>query len=105
MPQRVSLPLQGFCQKRDTMARSSNCWAMLMRACGGISNARSSSRPRRPVGESGENSLSMQNSLRCVLPVTSIRMLRSVRSTSQGGMSWPWVWRFFSISCSAISSS
>jgi hypothetical protein len=38
---------------------------------------------------SGEYSLSMQNSLRWVLPVTSTRMLRSVRSTSQGGMSCP----------------
>jgi hypothetical protein len=48
-----------------------------MRACGGISKARSSSRPRRPVGPSGEYSLSMQNSLRWVLPVTSISRLRS----------------------------
>ena len=60
-----------------------------MWAWGGISKARSSSRPRRPVLLSGENILSMLNSLRCVLPVTSTNMLRSVRSTSQGGMSWP----------------
>ena len=47
----------------------------------------------------------MQNSLRWVLPVTSTRMLRSVRSTIQGGMSSPWISRLRSISRSAISSS
>ena len=56
-----------------------------MRACGGISNARISSRPSLPAGPSGEYSLSMQNSARCVLPVTSISRLRSSRSTSHGG--------------------
>ncbi len=56
-----------------------------MRACGGISKARISSNPSRPVGPSGEYILSMQNSVRCVLPVTSIRILRNSRSTSQGG--------------------
>ncbi|MNF16161.1 hypothetical protein D3C80_2190660 [compost metagenome] len=60
-----------------------------MWAWGGISNARSSKRPRRPVLLSGEYILSMENSLRWVLPVTSTRMLRSVRSTTQGGMSCP----------------
>jgi len=34
------------------------------------------SRPWRPEALSGEKSLSMQNSARCVLPVTSVRMLR-----------------------------
>ena len=58
-----------------------------MRACGGISKARISSRPSRPVGPSGEYSLSMQNSARWVLPVTSISRLRSSRSISHGGAS------------------
>ena len=57
-----------------------------MRQCGGISKARSSSRPRRPAAVSGENSLSMQNSARWVLPVTSTSRLRNTRSTSQGGV-------------------
>ena len=56
-----------------------------MRASGGISNERNSTRPSRPVGPSGENSLSMQISVRWVLPVTSTRMLRNSRSTSHGG--------------------
>ena len=34
---------------------------------------------------SGEYSLSMQNSARCVLPVTSTSRCRKTRSTSQGG--------------------
>ena len=34
---------------------------------------------------SGEYSLSMQNSARCVLPVTSVSRWRNTRSTSQGG--------------------
>src|SRR5579864_229231 len=60
-----------------------------MRACGGISNARISSNPRRPVEVSGEYNLSMQNSARCVLPVTSIKRFRSSLSTSQGAASTP----------------
>ena len=56
-----------------------------MRACGGISKARNSTRPSRPVGPSGAYSLSMQISARWVLPVTSISRLRNRRSTSQGG--------------------
>ena len=56
-----------------------------MRACGGISKARISTRPSRPLVESGEYSLSMQNSARCVLPVTSTSRWRKTRSTSQGG--------------------
>jgi hypothetical protein len=56
-----------------------------MRACGGISKARISTSPSRPLLVSGEYSLSMQNSARCVLPVTSINKLRSSRSSSQGG--------------------
>ena len=36
-------------------------------------------------GLSGENSLSMQNSARCVLPVPSTSRLRNTRSTSHGG--------------------
>ena len=53
-------------------------------ACGGISNARNSTSPNRPWRVSGENSLSMQNSARCVLPVTSISKFRSTRSTIHG---------------------
>ena len=34
--------------------RSSSCWVRLMRACGGISNARNSTSPSRPVAVSGE---------------------------------------------------
>ena len=44
-------------------------------------------RPRRPEAVSGEYSLSMQNSARCVLPVTSTSRCRSARSTSHGGTS------------------
>ena len=71
------------------MARTSNCWARLMRALGGISKPRNSTRPSRPVGPSGENSLSMQISERCVLPVTSISRLRNSRSTSHGSGAAP----------------
>ena len=40
----------------------------------------------QPSGRrSGEYSLSMQNSARCVLPVTSTSRLRKTRSTSHGG--------------------
>ena len=77
------------CQKRATSERSSSCCVRLMRACGGISKARSSSSPRRPSGPSGEYSLSMQNSARWVLPVTSISRLRNSRSVSHGGTSLP----------------
>ena len=66
-------------------ARNSSCCVRLMRECGGISKARISSRPSRPVGPSGEYSLSMQNSARCVLPVTSMSRLRSRPSISHGG--------------------
>ena len=45
--------------------------------------------PRRPVGPSGEYILSMQNSARCVFPVTSISKLRSSRSTSHGATGAP----------------
>ena len=60
-----------------------------MRASGAISKARNSTRPSRPVGESGENSLSTQISARWVLPVTSTSRLRNSRSTSQGGAASP----------------
>ena len=66
------------------MARTSNCCASDMRALGGISKPRNSTSPSRPVGPSGENSLSMQISERCVLPVTSVSRLRNSRSTSHG---------------------
>ena len=46
---------------------------------------RNSTRPNRPGRESGENSLSMQNSERCVLPVPSTSRLRKTRSTIHGG--------------------
>ena len=75
----------GLRQNRATIARSNSCCVRLMRACGGISNARISNRPNRPAGPSGEYILSMQNSARWVLPVTSISRLRIKRSTSQGG--------------------
>ena len=52
--QRASLCLYGVSQNRATNARNSNCCTRLMRESGGISNARSSSRPRRPSSLSGE---------------------------------------------------
>src|ERR1700709_2746873 len=52
---------------------------------GAISNARSSSRPRRSPVPSGGNILSMQNSARWVLPVTSTSRLRKRPSSIQGG--------------------
>ncbi len=85
VPQRTGGPSSGSRQNHATSARSSNCWARLMRASGGISKERNSTRPSRPVGPSGENSLSMQISARWVLPVTSTSRLRNSRSTSQGG--------------------
>ena len=60
-----------------------------MRSCGGISKARISSSPSRPVLPSGENILSMQNSARCVLPVESMSRLRNSRSTTHGGVGCP----------------
>ena len=62
-----------------------------MRACGGISRARNSTRPSRPVAVSGAYSLSMQNSVRWVLPVMSASRWRNIRSTSQGATSSPGV--------------
>ena len=53
-------------------------------ACGGISSARNSTSPRRPEALSGVYILSMQNSVRWVLPVMSARMLRNSRSVTQG---------------------
>ena len=85
VPQRVSLPLIGFSQQRAIMARSRTCCARLMRGFGGISKPRNSTSPKRPVGPSGENNLSMQISARWVFPVTSINAFRSRRSVSQGG--------------------
>ena len=86
VPQRVERRVvRRSCQNRATSARSSSCCARLMRACGGISNARISTSPRRPLAVSGEYSLSMQNSARCVLPVTSTSRCRKTRSTSHGG--------------------
>ena len=85
VPQRTGLPSSGVRQNQATSARSNNCCARLMRASGGISNERNSTRPSRPVGPSGENSLSMQISARWVLPVTSTSRLRNRRSTSHGG--------------------
>ena len=60
-----------------------------MRGCGGISKPRNSTRPRRPVAESGEYSLSIQNSARWVFPVISANRLRNTRSTSQGDATSP----------------
>ena len=95
VPQRTSAPSSGSRQNQDTSARTSSCWAKLMRASGGISKARNSTRPRRPVALSGDHSLSMQISARCVLPVTSTSRLRNSRSTIQGRMfasSGPGTW-------------
>src|ERR1700704_788038 len=67
--------------------RINNICAAAIRVLGGISSARNSIRPRRPEAESGVYSLSMQNSVRCALPVMSVRMLRNNRSVIQGGES------------------
>ena len=75
----------GLFQNRAIKPRSNNCCTRLICGCGGISKPRSSTSPSRPDAESGEYSLSMQNSARCVLPVTSISRCRNNRSTSQGG--------------------
>ena len=89
VPQRVSGRRAGAFQRRAMRARTSSCWARLMRASGGISKPRNSTRPSRPVGPSGEKSLSMQISARWVLPVTSTSRLRNSRSTSQGSGASP----------------
>ena len=47
-------------KSRAISARISTCWARLIRAFGGISKPRNSTSPSRPVGPSGEYSLSMQ---------------------------------------------
>ena len=86
VPQRTRRRSYGVCQKAATAARISSIWAADMRACGGISKARNSTRPRRPPEPSGAYILSMQNSVRCVLPVMSARMLRNSRSVSQAGV-------------------
>ena len=62
------------------------CCARLICACGGISNARISTSPRRPALLSGANSLSIENSARCVLPLESINRLRNNRSDNHGGV-------------------
>src|SRR5450432_1606278 len=88
--QRISLPSYGCCQKRATSVRSRSICTALIRACGGISKARNSNSPSRPVAESGEYSLSIENSERCVLPVRSVNRWRSSRSVNQGSDSaWP----------------
>ena len=46
-------PRWGSRQNQAIIARTSNCCARLMRACGGISKARNSSRPSRPVDAVG----------------------------------------------------
>ena len=66
--------------------RISSICAADISACGGISKARNSTRPRRPEPPVGEYILSMQNSVRWPLPVMSHRILRNSRSTSQGGV-------------------
>ena len=84
VPQRVMSPCNGSAQNRAISARINNCCAKDIRASGGISNPRNSTSPSRPVGPSGENSLSMQISDRWVFPVESVNMFRKSRSTSQG---------------------
>ena len=54
VPQRVRVPVTGACQRRAMRARIRSCWASDMRGSGGISKPRNSTRPRRPVGPSGE---------------------------------------------------
>ena len=51
--------------------RMSRTCAADISACGGISNARNSTRPRRPEPPVGEYILSIQNSVRWPLPVMS----------------------------------
>ncbi len=53
VPQSTRRSRKGAFQKRATSARSSSICTRLMRACGGISKARNSSRPRRPVALPG----------------------------------------------------
>ena len=89
VPHRTSGRRYGVVQNLAISARSSSCCVRLMRACGGISNARNSTSPRRSPLVSGAYSLSMQNSARCVLPVTSTSRFRKIRSTSHGA-NWPW---------------
>ena len=84
VPQRTKRPSSGLFHNRAISARTSSCCARLMRALGGISKPRNSTSPSRPVGPSGEYSLSMQISERCVLPVTSVSRLRNKRSTNHG---------------------
>ncbi len=100
VPQRTSRRSYGACQNAATAERISSICAADMRACGGISKPRNSTRPRRPEPPSGAYILSMQNSVRCVLPVMSASMLRNSRSVIQGG-----VWRNGEICAKAISSS
>ena len=70
--------------RRPARARAATC-AAAMRGCGGISNARSSTSPWRPVRRRGSNSLSIEISARCVLPATSTSRWRNSASTSHGG--------------------
>ena len=52
-PSAPARPRCGSRQNQAISARSSNCWARLMRASGGISKERNSTRPSRPVGAVG----------------------------------------------------
>ena len=47
LPQWISLRRYGSFQNLAISVRTRSCWARLMRACGGISNARSSTSPSR----------------------------------------------------------
>jgi len=62
---------------------------MLMRAFGGISKARSSSRPRRPPPTPARRACRCTSRCGGVFPVTSTRRSRRTRSTSHGGASVP----------------
>ena len=88
-PARERLPRQGLFPEACHQARSSSCWAMLMRRGAAFQTRATPAGPAGPCWCRARYSLSMQNSLRWVLPVTSTRMLRSVRSTSHGGMASP----------------
>ena len=57
VPQRTSGPRYGSRQQRATSARTSSACTSAIRGCGGISNARSSTTPRRPRSRVGAEEL------------------------------------------------
>ena len=85
VPQRIRLPSNGSFQNMQTKARINNICRRFIRAVGGISNARNSSKPSGNPRPCGGKSLSTQNSARCVFPVTSASKFRNNPSTTEGG--------------------